>query len=110
MGKTAPGQRLSSLEQPTHEPQAQDEAVGGQSRMQRAQETPRPIRTSKHPARFNDYLCYSARPHGSTNSSVATSLQKISSCTRYPIANYLSCEKFTVSHKILKRLYKVSGA
>ena len=60
---------------------------------------PRPIRPSKRPARFDEYLCYSARPSDpNIDSSIATSPQKKSSGTRYPIANYVSFERFTESH------------
>jgi len=56
---------------------------------------PRPIRPSKCPARFNDYLCYSTHP---SDSSIATSPQQKSLGTRYPIANYVSFARFTECH------------
>jgi len=60
---------------------------------------PRPTRPSNHPARFDDYLCYSARPSDAIiDSSIATSPQQKSSGTRYTIANYVSFERFTESH------------
>ena len=60
----------------------------------------RPVRCSQRPARFDDYLCYSARPNDPAHSFTSPPLQSRSSGMRYPLANYISSDKFTPSYQL----------
>jgi len=62
--------------------------------------TSRSIRPSKWQARFNDYLYYSAQPNDSAKDSSTFALPQLRPLgMRYPIANYVSSEKFNASLK-----------
>jgi len=65
-------------------------------------DTCRSDRPSKRPVRYDDYLCYSTRPNDPTAidcSSRAGPHPKESSGTRYPIAHYVTSNKFLVSYQ-----------
>ena len=62
----------------------------------------RSVRLSKHPTRFNDYLCYSAQPSDPSlmdSSSLAHPCSEGSFCTHYPIAHYATTNKFPASYQ-----------
>jgi len=63
------------------------------------------------PAKYDDYLCYSARPTDpvlNDSSSFAVPHSKGSSGTRYPLANYVTSTKFSPSYqKFLAALTRV---
>jgi len=57
-------------------------------------------RARKMPSHLQDYVCFSARSQDSSLSSTTTrSLSKVSSGKPYPIANYVTCHKFSSSHR-----------
>ena len=57
-------------------------------------------RVRKLPSHLHDYICFSARPHDPSYQLTAPhSSPQVSSGKPYPLANYITCDKFSVSHR-----------
>ena len=69
----------------------------------------RTSRPSRLPAHLKDYVCYQVRPNDPHDiSSLAHPPHTSSSGTRYPISNYVTCNKFSSTHQnFLAALTKV---
>ena len=62
-----------------------------------APNTGREKRITRPPSHLADYLCYTTRPMDP--SSTAHPPKKVSSGKSYPIANYVTCKRFSENHK-----------
>ena len=61
-----------------------------------AKQTERPFREHRRPPHLEDYVCYGTRTH---DPSPHDTLLQGSSGTTYPLVNYITCNRFSNTHK-----------